>query len=71
MSVMKRRKAFYTAAMALLTLGGSILTACSSNSLFKERINGVVMNIDRWYELYDVQWGDNLYLSPERRSYIW
>ena len=37
----------------------------------RERINGVVMNTDRWYELYNVQWGDNLYLRPERRTHIW
>lgn len=37
----------------------------------RERINGVVMNTDRWYELYNVQWGDNLYLRPEKRTHIW
>ena len=37
----------------------------------KERVNGVVMNIDRWYELYNVQPGDNLYLRPEDRIHIW
>src|SRR5574344_455299 len=37
----------------------------------KSRINGVVMNTDRWYELYNVKWGDKLYLKPEKRTYIW
>ena len=37
----------------------------------KERVNGVVMNMDRWYELYNVQPGDNLYLRPEDRIHIW
>ena len=37
----------------------------------RERVNGVVMNTDRWYELYDVQWGDNLFLRPEKRTHIW
>lgn len=37
----------------------------------KERVNGVVMNVDRWYELYNVQWGDFLYLKPENRIHIW
>ena len=41
------------------------------HSMAKERINGVVMNCDRWYELYNVQWGDHLYLRPEKRSHIW
>lgn len=37
----------------------------------KEEINGTTMNIDRWYELYNVAWGDILYLKPEQRAYIW
>ena len=42
-----------------------------SHAMQRERINGVVMNTDRWYELYNVQWGDNLYLRPEKRTHIW
>lgn len=41
------------------------------HSLSQERINGVVMNCDRWYDLYDVKWGNILYLRPEQRSHIW
>ena len=43
----------------------------STHALDKERVNGVVMNMDRWYELYNVQWGDYLYLKPENRIHIW
>ena len=35
------------------------------------RINGVVRNIDAWYEAFDVQPGDALYLAPEERVRIW
>ena len=42
-----------------------------THSMDRERINGVVMNTDRWYELYNVQWGDNLYLRPDKRTHIW
>ena len=42
-----------------------------THALDKERVNGVLMNMDRWYELYDVQWGDYLYLKPENRIHIW
>ncbi|MBQ9462326.1 MAG: M13 family metallopeptidase [Bacteroidales bacterium] len=35
------------------------------------RVNGVVMNTDLWYELYDVDSNDILYLPKERRAYIW
>ena len=41
------------------------------HSLPRERINGIVMNIDRWYELFDVKFGNILYLTPETRARIW
>ncbi len=35
------------------------------------RTNGIVRNMDHWYEVFDVQEGDALYLSPEQRVKIW
>ena len=35
------------------------------------RVNGVVMNTDLWYDLYQVDRDNNLYLPKERRAYIW
>lgn len=35
------------------------------------RSNGVVMNTDLWYELFDVDRNCRLYLPKERRAYIW
>ena len=35
------------------------------------RVNGVVMNTDLWYKLYDVDRNNYLYLPEERRTYIW
>jgi predicted metalloendopeptidase len=35
------------------------------------RVNGVVRNIDAWYEAFNVQPGDKLYLPPEQRVRIW
>ena len=35
------------------------------------RVNGVVMNTDLWYDLYQVDRNNNLYLPEERRAYIW
>jgi len=35
------------------------------------RVNGVVRNFDEWYEAFNVQPGDKLYLSPEERIRIW
>ena len=35
------------------------------------RTNGVVRNFDEWYEAFDVQPTDDLYLAPEDRIRIW
>ena len=35
------------------------------------RVNGVVRNIDAWYEAFGVKPGDALYLPPEKRVTIW
>ncbi len=41
------------------------------HSQSKERINGVVTNIDAWYDLFDVKPTDKMYLAPEKRIRIW
>ncbi len=35
------------------------------------RVNGVVRNVDSWYEAFGVKPGDALYLKPEDRMRIW
>jgi putative endopeptidase len=35
------------------------------------RVNGVVRNMDAWYEAFGVKPGDPLYLAPEARVHIW
>ena len=35
------------------------------------RVNGIVRHSDDFYEVFDVQEGDNLYLKPEDRVRIW
>jgi len=35
------------------------------------RVNGVVRNMDAWYEAFDVAPGHSLYLPPEKRVVIW
>ena len=35
------------------------------------RINGVVRNIDAWYDAFGVKPGDKLYLPPDQRVKIW
>ncbi|HUO18738.1 MAG TPA: M13 family metallopeptidase [Steroidobacteraceae bacterium] len=35
------------------------------------RVNGVVRNVDAWYQAFDVRPGDKLYLPPAERVHIW
>ena len=35
------------------------------------RVNGVVRNIDAWYEAFNVNPSDKLFLAPENRARIW
>ena len=35
------------------------------------RVNGTVRNMDAWYDAFDVQPSDKLYLPPDQRVRIW
>ena len=35
------------------------------------RVNGIVRNMDAWYEAFNVKASDKMYLSPEQRVRIW
>lgn len=35
------------------------------------RVNGIVRNVDAWYEAFEVADGDELWLAPEERVSIW
>ena len=35
------------------------------------RVNGVVRNLDAWYQAFGVKAGQRLYLAPEARVHIW
>lgn len=37
----------------------------------KYRVNGIVRNVDAWYEAFGVKEGDKLYIAPEKRVHIW
>lgn len=48
-----------------------ILQKSDVHSHARLRVNGVVMNTDLWYDLYDVDRDNLLYLPKDRRAYIW
>jgi putative endopeptidase len=35
------------------------------------RVNGIVRNVDLWYQAFDVKPGDKLYVAPDKRVHIW
>lgn len=41
------------------------------HAMERERVNGIVMNTDDWYELFGVKPTDKLYVAPEKRIIIW
>jgi len=41
------------------------------HSPVRERVNGVVRNIDAWYDAFGVKPGDPIYVAPEQRVRIW
>ena len=45
--------------------------ATDPHSNAKYRVNGVVRNMDAWYDAFGVTEGDELYLPPEERVSIW
>ncbi|MBS0387056.1 MAG: M13 family metallopeptidase [Proteobacteria bacterium] len=47
------------------------LTTSDPHSYRKFRVNGVVRNIDAWYEAFGVQPGDKLYVDPAQRARVW
>lgn len=48
-----------------------ILKNTDVHSHARLRVNGVVMNTDSWYDLYNVNQNHLLYLPAKRRTYIW
>lgn len=47
----------------------AIATTLSFTPMY--RVNGVVRNVDAWYEAFGVREGDALFLAPEKRVRIW
>ncbi len=62
----------YTAKFAQMYINGDENgNGKNVHSLFRERVNGVVMNTDDWYNLFPVDNTNELYRAPENRVRIW
>jgi putative endopeptidase len=47
------------------------LLVSNSHAPAKYRVNGIVRNMDAWYDAFNVRPGDPLFLAPEDRVRIW
>jgi putative endopeptidase len=43
----------------------------NSHAPVEYRVNGIVRNMDAWYEAFDVKPGDKLFLAPQDRVRLW
>lgn len=46
-------------------------TKTNEHSLSHWRVNGILPHVDAWYDTFNIQQGDALYLSPEKRVKLW
>lgn len=47
------------------------LTKVDEHSLGKNRVNGILVHIDPWYEAFGIKRGDKMYVSPAKRVKLW
>ena len=47
------------------------LTKIDPHSLGKWRVNAALRNLDTFYEAFDIQEGDSMYMKPADRVIIW
>ena len=47
------------------------LTKVDVHSLSRNRVNGILPQIDAWYDAYDITSTDKMYIAPDKRVKIW
>ena len=47
------------------------MTKTNEHSLGRNRVNGILPQIDAWYDAYNITPGDKMYIAPENRVKIW
>jgi len=48
-----------------------VRTKSDPHSLGRWRVNGALPHIQAWYDAFDIQEGDSMYVAPEKRVHIW
>lgn len=46
-------------------------TKTNEHSLSRWRVNGILPHVDAWYDAFDIQPGDKMYVAPEKRVNLW
>ncbi len=47
------------------------LTKIDEHSLGKNRVNGILVHIDAWYDAFDIKPGDKMFVLPGERVKLW
>lgn len=47
------------------------LTKTNEHSLGRWRVNGILPHVEAWYDVYNIQPSDKLYVAPEKRVKLW
>ena len=47
------------------------LTKIDEHSLGKNRVNGILVHIDAWYDAFGIKPGDKMYVKPHKRVKLW
>lgn len=47
------------------------LTKIDEHSLGRNRVNGILVHIDAWYDAFGIKQGDKMYVAPHKRVKLW
>ncbi|MDD5789710.1 MAG: InlB B-repeat-containing protein [Spirochaetia bacterium] len=70
-ALMEQRKVFFQTWAIVWAIPDTGDWQYDVHSPFEFRTRGIVCNMDDWYSLYDVKFGDAYYLSPDQRIVLW
>ena len=70
-ALMEQRKVFFQTWAVIWAIPDTGNWQYDVHSPFEFRARGIVCNMDDWYDLYDVSFGDVYYLSPDQRIVLW
>ena len=70
-ALMEQRKVFFQTWAVIWAIPDTGDWQYDVHSPFEFRARGIVCNMDDWYNLYNVKFGDAYYLSPDQRIVLW